>query len=431
MRRQLIVNATLVALALGTLAAVWATRNTPTTANLLARQGKLLTIWDRDGVTRVVLRRSGQQLELVKDSAVPGGFRIAKPWAEPADAATISALLGSLELASAVRPASEVSRDTAGLTKPSLEIRLEMAGKSQTIALGGPAPAPEGARYVEVVSPGNPTSRSVISKGLVAELDLPLSKFRETRLFEYGRAELAKLHIEGPAGKAVLEQPSPGVFFWQSGGGAELANPDAIERVLTALSRFSSEELVEPDAARKGLGPQPLRIVVELKDKAKAPITFSLGGPCGAAPGQVFLLRERPGQAARAGCIPVELQEALSVTAESLAWSHPFAARLDQVEELRIARGNTKLEMARKGSAFLLRSPSAGEVPLEAGNQRLAALLGASGRIERKPQLAALGLEPPAGDVVIQTAAADHEQSNTTQRSACCLAGRWPMAHCA
>jgi hypothetical protein len=415
MRRQLIVNATLVALALGTLAAVWATRNTPTTANQLAREGKLFTTWDRDALTRVVLRRAGQELELIKDKAVPGGFRITKPWAEPADAATISALLGSLDLASAVRPASEVSRDTAGLTPPSLEIRLEMAGNSQTLTLGGPAPAPEGARYVEVVSQSGAATRSVISKGVVTELDLPLSKFRETRLFEYGRGELAKLRIESPAAKVELEQRTPGVFFWQSGGGAELTNPDTLERVLTALSRFSSEDLVEPDAARAALGQEPVRISVELKDKAKSPLTFSLGGQCGAAAGQVFLLRERPGQAARAGCIPVELQEALSVTPESLAWSRPFTARLDQLEELRIARGGQRLEMARKGSAFLLRAPSAGEVPLEPGNQRLAALLGASGRIERKPQLAALGLEPPAGDVVIQTAAAD-QQSSTTER---------------
>ena len=405
MRRQLIVNAALVALALGTLAAVWATRDAPTTSSLAARKDKLLPTWDRDAVTRLVLRREGRELELIKDSGVAGGFRIVKPWAEPADAATVSALLGSLELASALRPAAEVSRDSSGLAAPSLEIRLEMAGKRQVIALGSAAPAPPGARYLELTSHDGPQRRYVISKGLVTELDLPWSKFREPRLLEYGKAELAKIQIEGPAGKCELEQRSPGVFYWHSGGGAELANPDTVERVVTALSRFSSEELVEPDVARAGLGAQALRIRLELKESRLSPITFTLGGQCGAGADMTFALRERHGQSARAGCVPRELGEALNVTPELLVLSRPFAARMDEVEELRITRGDAKLELARKGAAFLLRAPGSGEVPLDTGNQRLAALLGAPGRIMREPKLAALGLEPAGGEVVIRTAA--------------------------
>src|SRR4026209_1429666 len=86
MRRQLIVNATLLALALGSLVAVWATRHAPTTSSVDARKEKLLTTGNDAAIPRVVLRRAGRELELVRDDGVPGGFRIVKPWTEPADA---------------------------------------------------------------------------------------------------------------------------------------------------------------------------------------------------------------------------------------------------------------------------------------------------------------------------------------------------------
>jgi hypothetical protein len=115
MRRQLVVNGALLALALGTAGVVWVTREAPTTAQLASRKGKLLPTFDKEAVTRIVLSqerpRPGARAEPRPGQA--GEFRIVKPWAERADVATVNQLLGSLDLASALRTADGVSPEQA------------------------------------------------------------------------------------------------------------------------------------------------------------------------------------------------------------------------------------------------------------------------------------------------------------------------------
>lgn len=405
------VNAALVLSALATLAVVWATRDLPTTSALEARKDKLLPNWDEQTITRIRLRRGDRVLELVRDPGPGADFRIVKPWSERADVATLRAFLGSLERASALRAASAAP----GFSAPQLEIELENAGRSQIIALGGAAPAPQGARYAELRLAGEEPRRHVLSPGLVAELDLAWDKFREPRLLEYARSDLLKIEIDGPFGKSQLEQRTTGVFFWLPPWGVpELADPDATDKLLLALSRLSTEHFLEPGVARAALGTETVRVSLETKDAAASPLRLTFGAACPGVPEQRVLLRERDGQSARAGCIPVELAEAMRISPETLTLARPFAARLDQVEVLSLRMGDARLELARKGSGFLLRGPSpSDEVALEPGNQRLSELLGARGELRRNPDLAALGLLPAAGEAVIQVAAADQGSSRS------------------
>jgi Domain of unknown function (DUF4340) len=408
MRRQVLVNGLLLALALGTFAAVWATRLAPTTAELDARKDKLLPNYRRDDITRVRISDGQRQLELERssESGEPGDFRIVKPWAERADVATVSQLLGSLDLASALRPADGVSLAQAGTGAQALRIELEMAGKSLRLSLGGPAPAPAGARYAEVEA-GGVTKLFVVSQGLATELALPLDKFRETRLLDYGRSDFAKLAFERGVEKFELEQRAHHAFFVQGKNASELCNGEATERILTALSRLSTETFVEPEQARAALGQNALQLRLTLVDKAAAPVTLSFGSTCPKAPEQALVLRDQAGSPSRAGCIPAEVATALRVSEDDLRLAGPFAARADEVEELRVSQGAQKLELARKDSAFVLRAPSNGEVPLDAGNQRISAILGAKGERPANAVLSALNLDPPAGDVTIQIAGAD------------------------
>ena len=152
MTRQLLVNGALLALALGTLGVVWATREAPTTAELTARKNKLLLDFKKQQVSRLVLSQDGRELQL--EATAPGEFRIVKPWPERADVATVSQLLGSLDLASTLRSAEDVTTAQAGLDPNALRIRVEMGAKTATLALGGPAPSPTGARYAEVTEDG-------------------------------------------------------------------------------------------------------------------------------------------------------------------------------------------------------------------------------------------------------------------------------------
>lgn len=405
MQRSLMVNGVLVALALVTLGVVWATRDAPTTSELAARRNKLLTSYDEQAVTRVRLRRGGDSLELARD-ARGGDFRLVHPWAERADVASVSSLLKSLDLAAALRPADGVAREVAGLTQPALEIQLEMSGKTATLRLGGPAPAPPGARYAEVEAGGGEARLFVVSQGMVDELDLSWDRFREPRLVEQGKSDFAKLHVEGASGRVVLEQREHDTFFVLSGAAAELANRDAVDRILVALSRMTTERFVEPEQARAALGAQPVRARLELKAAGEPPVLLTLGGACPAQAERIVALRERAGHPDKAGCVAPELRDALDQGPAALALDRPFSVRPDEVEELVITQGDRKLELARKGSGFLLRAPSSGNVALSAGNLRISELVQARGRRSEEPP-AALGLEPAAGRITIRTTAGD------------------------
>jgi Domain of unknown function (DUF4340) len=411
MRRQLFVNGALVALALGTLGVVWATREAPTTAELTARKNKLLPDFKKELVSRIVLSRGGHELEL--EAATPGEFRIVKPWPERADVATVSQLLGSLDLASALRSAEDVSTGQAALGSGALSIRVEMGAKYAVLALGGPAPSPTGAHYAEVTSDGV-SKRYVVTAGVAAELGLPFDKFREPRLLEYGRSELAKISLVQGNDKLELTQAEHGAFFVELGGSRELASRDVVERLLTAFARLSTEQFVEADAARQALSGSTLRATLTLTDKQAQPITLAFG-TCPSDPAQALVLKEQAGKGPRAGCIPADVGAALRVNAADARLSGPFAARVDEVEELRVSQGSQKLDLARKDRGFLLRAPSNTEVPLDAGNARISAILSAKGQRPTAPKLAELGLLPSQGDVSIQIAGAD-EAAHRSER---------------
>jgi len=409
MRGQLYVNGALLALALGTLGVVWVTRETATTAELESRKNKLLPSFRKDAVTRLVLSQDGKELELDADQG--GEFRIVKPWPERADIATVNQLLGSLDLASALRPADGLSAEQAGLTGHALGILVEMGGKSQRLTLGGPAPAPAGARYAEVTRDGA-TRRYVVSQGVSSELSIAFDKFREPRLLDHGRSELARLELTRGGQQLTLTQAEHGAFFVELAAGRELASREVTERVFNALARLSTEHFVEAGVARQALGDAALRVTLTLTDKSVAPIRLAFGA-CPGSPDEALVLKEQAGKAERAGCIPSELERALQVTAEDARLPGPFAARQDEVEELRITRGNEKLELARKDKAFVLRAPKSSEVPLDAGNARISALVEAKGERPSTTELAQLGLAPAAGELSIQIAGADEASHRT------------------
>lgn len=410
MRRQLFVNGALLALALGTLGVVWATREAPTTAELTARKNKLLPDFKKEQVSRLVLSQDGRELQL--DAATPSEFRIVKPWSERADIATVSQLLGSLDLASFLRSAEDVATAQSALGASALRIRVEMGNKSATLALGGPAPSPTGARYAEVTQDGV-SKRYVVTAGVASELAVPFDKFREPRLLEYGRSELAKISLVQGNDKLELSQEH-GAFFVELGGARELASRDVVERLLTAFARLSTEQFVEADEAKKALSDTSLRATLTLTDKQAQPITLAFGS-CPSDHAMALVLKEQAGKGPRAGCIPNEVSVALRVDPAEARLNGPFAARVDEVEELRISQGAQKLELARKDRGFLLRAPSNTEVPLDAGNARISAIVGAKGQRQAAPNLAELGLSPSQGDVSIQMAGAD-EAAHRSER---------------
>ena len=75
-----------------------------------------------------------------------------------------------------------------------------------------------------------------------------------------------------------------------------------------------------------------------------------------------------------------------------------------------ITRGDTKLELDRKESGFVMRAPVKGDVELDAGNARLEAIVSAVGQIMPSPKLDTLGLSPAQGRVSLKSSADSEER---------------------
>lgn len=402
MRRPLLINGALLALALGTFGLVWATRDAPTTGDLLARKNQLFSELVLDQVDGVQLTRGKEQLELRREG---GEFQIVKPWRERADVATINKWLTAADMAQVERPADGVSPEQAGFGPEAYRASLQMGSRKLELTLGGPAPTPTGARYAQVKSNGS--SQVFVVRGSVAsELELPFDTFRETRLLEYGRRELKRISLQSPAGTVELEQREHGAFFVKVGSRWELARPAALRVLSEQLARLSSELFVEPEQARAALtaaDATAVRLKLEPLEPGAAPVSLSLGGKCPKAVEQALVLREQAGRAPRASCIDASLVDELKLEPEAVRLRGPFQADADEVEELQISRGAHKLDLARKDRAFVLRAPSRADVPLRAGNQRLEAILSAEGELAPSDAVPAAG----TGELTIQIAGGD------------------------
>jgi len=399
MRRSLLVNGALVALALGTLGVVWATRDVATSGELAARKNQLFREFTPAEVSALTLTKGGHTLELRRDGS---DFRIVKPWLERADIATVNKWLGAADMATAERSADGVSDQRAGFDSGAFRATVTLGGKKLVLTLGGPAPTPTGARYAKVESEAG-AARSVVRGSVATELDVPFDSFRETRLLEYGKRELARIEIDDKDGKVELEQRAHGAFFVRVGANWELAST-AVDSITGQLAQLSTELFVDPAQARAALAGGALRMKLILKDASVAPVSLSVGGVCPTDPERVVLLREQAGKSARAGCIAASALASLTPSQDALRLQGPFSANVSEIEELRIVRGGQKLELARKDKAFVLRSPGSGEVPLNVGNQRIAAILGARG------ELAATDLVGAGeGEISIQVTGGDEE----------------------
>lgn len=400
MQRQLIVNGAILALALGTLGLVWATLDAPGTDQIEARSAKLLASFTREAVSRVVLTRGQDRLELVRAG---DDFRIVSPWQERADIASVASLLGALEQAAPVRPA-DVPREQAGLTRPRLSIALQSKQGRQTLLLGGPAPAPAGAHYAEVNAEGSAPRLYTVNARLLTDLDQPFSKFRETRYVEYAASDLRLIQLSHAGVTLQITQDLAGERWFELYARKELAAREAVDAVLTALARLSTEQFLDPASARAALSTDVVQVRLEPHDPALPPVELKLGGACPGAPSLIVVLREGQGGPGKAGCLAREIGQALRVVPDELRLKTPCFARMDEVEELSLRIGTAKLELARKDTGFRLRAPNTGEVALDAGNQRITEIVRAVATRVESPELSRLGLAPASGELTVQAA---------------------------
>lgn len=407
-RRQ-VVNIALAVIAVVLVVAVILTSGGVTTGEQSARENNVLAAYREDDIQKLVIEREGKRIVLER-AATDGGeeaFLITEPIKEEADAYAIRKLLGSLEFATAVRriKPDEVKRGAFGLEAPRMVFSVDMGPVQYRLLLGNEAASPPGASYLEVTGESAPRKGVVIvSKELVSELSVDVGQLRGQEMIPYLSASLKTLTLEGAGGTRRLRQEEWG---WRFDGmlADRRVNREALNRILLQFARTKAERFIDVKLAEKALSSGEQVIIHQLpKNEALPPGRISIGGKCPTGEG-VVALRHKPDVAA--ACVPSSVMPGLATATGELVDRNLFAVRRDEIESIAIRIGERRLELDRKGDGFVMRAPAKGDVDMEAGNQRLDAMLGITGEpLETVPdaaELAKLGLSPPAGEVTFKS----------------------------
>ncbi|HEY3664966.1 MAG TPA: DUF4340 domain-containing protein, partial [Polyangiaceae bacterium] len=404
--RSTLVNAGIFGLACASLVAVWLTRGSVTTSERESRGENLLPLYHGEGAAHLELESAGKKLILERAPAGDGGsasFRLISPVNAPADAATADKFLSALANARALRAVDSGPPMSAfGLDKPAVRVLLRSAKGSYRLLVGGTAPTPEGARYVQVGSPDGTTRVVVVDKSVAEDLAIELDSFRQRSIASIAEPDVTRIVIASPKLNVSLERSS-GISFLLAGPEKTLVDRETLSSLFFQLSRLSANRFLSVEEGQRALGDAPAHIALDSKDPSKK-LRMDVGGDCPSDPTELVVVKTAPD--AQSACAPRELEATLRLSADDLVDHHPFSLHTDEVEELDITGGKARFALLRKGNAFVLHTGSEAQVELEAGNQRILALLEAAGErvLDKKPS--ELGLESAASTVSLRSSAA-------------------------
>jgi Domain of unknown function (DUF4340) len=385
----------LTVLAAGGIAAVLADRGSVTTDEATERKKNLFEAFRPDDVTAITVAAQGETATIARgdlDDAGQRRWQVEIAGARyPADESLVDRYLSALEMGTADRwvPAGSIDRAAFGLGSPVVEVTVAMGKPRIHLAVGGPAPIPVGGRYAEIEGRGV----AVISRELFASLDARPEELRARALVPYSIGDAASLSIRiGDGGARALTHKGAS-FLLEGGGpdGAVRAGPAAVEKIGAALGGLEADAFLDPAEAEKALVVQA-SVTIAPRDPGRGEVAIDLGGPCPGHPDDLVAVRRKPDRTA--ACVARDAIEALS--AADLVDRRALAAPIDQVAEIKIEGGGHKVELARKGPQWHLRSPEDRPLDAETGRAFAEALLAVEAdRLVPGGDRRALGLDPP------------------------------------
>lgn len=397
-------NAGILLLACASGVAVWATRNSVTTSDSAGRDEQLLPVFRSEEVSRLNVSTSSEKISLEREAGDSGSsaFRLTAPVHELADANRVEKLLSALSSARALRPIdSGPPLSSFGLDKPALRLEVHTPKRVYRLALGGAAPTPAGAHYLQIGSEGDSPKLVVIDKALSEDLTLGLEDLRLKSLVDVSEADVTHIALSAPKLQLALTRKS-GSSFVIDAPQEPLADRETVQSFFFQLSRLSATRFLSDAEAEQALGKDRAHFELTTRDSRK--LSFEVGGDCPGDPSQLVFVRRTPD--VQRACTTRELNATLALEPDDFWDRHAFSLRADEVEELNLSEGQRKQSLVRKGSAFILHERSDAQVELEAGNQRIQSLVEAQGERMQAPKLAELGLEPAQRTITLRSSAA-------------------------
>ncbi len=423
MRRSDWVNAAIIGAAVGAGVLFLVDRDKPTTKEQAGRAGMLLRVFRQDEVTRITIDRRGEKIELVREG---DQWRLVSPRVAKSDFLAVTSLLNTLQGARAERALGKVSpseRVQLGLDAPRAKVQIAMKGITLDLALGAPATGSGGgassmddagplASYVEVAPVGEDKGGVfVVAPDVVAAIDRPADAYRDPSLLASNASTtFTKIVVKKATGPVLeLERREHGTWkLLQPGVFAARANADVVDGLLRAFYELRADPFV-PDTTPIQVEDAALGGILEITLVSGEKVEATFGGPCPTNPKLVVAqLKATPPST---GCVPALTTARILTPGASYADGRAFgllpgteSAKTSEIEALTIETNGTKIvEAERRGDGLHLRVPVDEQVEKDSTDRyfgRLAAIEGAP--VTPPPDLAPLGLSPPAGRAIIK-----------------------------
>jgi hypothetical protein len=166
--------------------------------DLLDLRDKRLLPLEEGAVTRLEVNGRKLSYVLARDG---GGWRLAAPRVEPADAATVSRILGALRDLRATRFVDAPGPDREhGLDRPLWTVKVADASGERVLAVGSPPKKEPGVLYARVAG-----ARAVaaIPEGALSPLDADVLSLRDKSALVFDPGQAAAVKVE--AGSASIE----------------------------------------------------------------------------------------------------------------------------------------------------------------------------------------------------------------------------------
>lgn len=337
-------------------AAVYATlldRNHVSDADREARRRDALPSFHVGDVTRIELVHGPEHTVIERDTLADAGshgttWTMTSPRRGAADPGAVDALLRELDLAERLRDVDPTV--PTGLDAPRATGTFAMGALTVRLALGAPAPRPEGAAYMSVAGEGT----FVVGRALATQLLRGADAYRQRSLLRCGASQIARVDVKGvSSGDVTLERRGP---TFRLSGGARAGRSD-VEHLFGALADAQAETFLDDDAADRVLAAGAFTVELTPADPAAPHVTLRVGGACPTLEGDVVAVRVSPDR--MSACIPRVLSDALGTSAAALTDRSPFFARVDEIEEIRLESedGAARIDLARKGSGWRERAP--------------------------------------------------------------------------
>ncbi len=381
-------------------------RGSVSTSEADRRAENCIDAWRQDDLSRVDLVIGERRATLARERDADGQLAWVLSEGDErldGDEQAMSDYLSTLEMCMFAREIDDVDRASLGLTSPRGTITVAMGQLSYVLRIGGPAPSPAGASYLEVEGGGRGRRTYVITGPVTDELLVDVNELLAKRLAMLYSPSVQRYVVESQAGKVVLERggwggSTAGAFLVRDGSGAVRANRLEMDKLFLAINDIEVDGFVAVPTVELEQAVS-LTIVPAEAGKPEVKLTVGRAPPERCGSGRALAVRHAPD--AVAGCVDESLLERLAVRPEQMGDRFVVGTAEGDIIELKLTEGDTVVDVARKGEGWHMRKPDEGAADEEAMAELLRRMMDARGLPINSPDLAGLGLEKPRAELRI------------------------------